>query len=301
MKKLHLLTFTVLLTIILTGCSGGFYPILFGEEKVNERAENFFSDESILSPQEALGSHTGAYSFVIFSDIHVGAAYEDSSEARNYRSSFLKKFTELYEQDDTIKPRFVICMGDSANDGYEHQYKKYTSYCESIRSIGNEKLGIENFKIYTAIGNHDLFHNGYRYWEKHIFPNHTFYGFKAGGFSYYVLDTANGTMGISQLKAIENELKKDSDPKIVITHYPLYGAGKIVLETQDTLLSGRLMNVCGENNVKQIFGGHTHKAEEKNYGKLTETVVASFLYDRTATLVTVDPATQTVTRTNFNF
>ncbi len=301
MKKLKLLTFFSILLLLISGCSGGFYPILFGEEKVDKRAETYFNDQSYLSPESAFASHTGTYSFVIFTDIHVGSAWENESASKNYREAFLKKFEALYDANDSIKPRFVVCMGDSANDGYEHQYEKYVSYCDKICQIGNSKLGIEDFKLYTAIGNHDLFHNGYRYWEKHVFPYHTYYGFEAGGFSYYVLDTANGTMGINQLKSIEKELKKNSSPKIIITHYPVYGAGKIVLETQDTLLSGRLMSVCGETNVKQVFGGHTHKAEEKNYGKLTETVVASFLYDRTATLVTVNPAAGTVKRTKINF
>lgn len=285
-------------------CSGGMYPLLFGEDTVDDRTEKHLVLTGSQTPQSAIDKNTdtnGIFSFVVITDPHFGA------DQKRHDDKFLAWFeAQLVQSDETLKPRFAVCLGDSANDGYEDQYKTYSSFTDKVCQLGNDKLGISDFKFYTSIGNHDLFHNGYEHWKKLIYPYSTYFSFKINEgtdreVTFYSLDSANGTLGANQLEDWEDRLDGDTSPKIVMTHYPVYANGHIVLTTQDDMFIARILTASAKNNVKYIFEGHTHRASDKNYTLFKEMVSGSFLYDRTATLVTVNPSTGEVTAQRIYF
>ncbi len=294
MKKIILFPL-IIISLLTFSCTGGFYPLLFTSDPVDSRALPHHVLSGSDTPESAINDST--YSFLLITDMHLGNDEEDSQCA-----DFLVKFDELLNAEDKLKPRFVISLGDNVNDGLEGQYKHFKNFQNEVISHGNAGLGISDYKFYCAIGNHDLYHNGFVYYPDYSWPGCTYYSFNVKndpsgkGFSYYFLDSANNSIGKPQLEDFEKRLKADDAPKIVFTHCPVYNK-KIVLTTQDDLFIARILSAAAKNNVKYIFEGHMHENSTWNHGPFTERVTASFLFDRIALLVTVDESSGTVVST----
>jgi len=277
--------FTILfLSFFLSSCDLGFYQILFNEEKVDSRVENIEILTSTQLPQ-SFSSSDSIYSFVLFTDIHVGSDGFDE-----YKQKFLNWFSnQLSVTDESKIPRFAICLGDNMNTGVE--YNKYNEYMAQIKKIAKDKGIDSDFKIYTTIGNHDLYHNGWENYKEHIFPYKSAYYFSDGAFSFYVLDSANGTLGEPQRESLKNFFKIDKKPKMIFTHVPIYAGGGIVFTFQDTLERNELLSLFQKNNVKQVFAGHAHRTYGYDYGSWREDVTASFKMSGVCRLVTINKST----------
>ena len=149
-----------LIPLAFSSCANyGFYQLLFGEEDVDERFSGFsdLSGETVLSSDLGLG---GKYSFIVVTDVHIGASDVHSSKM----SEFLDEISSLFESSDKTKiPRFIINLGDTADGGHLYECSDYNSYLERIRNLAVKKNVVdsaEDFKIYTILGNHDLYNNG---------------------------------------------------------------------------------------------------------------------------------------------
>ena len=150
-----------LISLAFSSCANyGFYQLLFGEEDVDERFSGFsdLSGETVLALDLGLN---GKYSFIVVTDVHIGASDVRSSKMND----FLNEISLLFESIDKTKiPRFIVNLGDTADGGHLSEYNDYNSYLEKIRKLAVEKNVVsstEAFKIYTILGNHDLYNNGW--------------------------------------------------------------------------------------------------------------------------------------------
>ena len=157
---------SILFLFAFSSCANyGFYQLLFGEEDVDDRFSGFsdLSGETVLSSSLGLN---GKYSFIVVTDVHIGASDVRSSKMND----FLDEISSLFESIDKTKiPRFIVNLGDTADGGHLSEYNDYNSYLEKIRKLAVEKNVVsstEAFKIYTILGNHDLYNNGWTDWEK---------------------------------------------------------------------------------------------------------------------------------------
>lgn len=294
---------SILFLFAFSSCANyGFYQFLFGEEDVDDRFSGFsdLSGETVLSSSLGLN---GKYSFIVVTDVHIGASDVRSSKMND----FLDEISSLFESIDKTKiPRFIVNLGDTADGGHLSEYNDYNSYLEKIRKLAVEKNVVsstEAFKIYTILGNHDLYNNGWTDWKKMVYPYKSTYYFSLSSgaadydslpFSFYFVDTGNGAFGTDQLDAFEKLLKSDPNPKMIFSHYPFYSDNVPFMALEDTTERNYLLSLFAKNNVKALFGGHVHTVFEHGFGSFSQINTSALFKNEAFRLVTVDESTLSV-------
>ncbi|MBQ4378987.1 MAG: metallophosphoesterase [Treponema sp.] len=341
MKKYLLpLVFIFHLSVLSFSCSHyGFFWGQFGEHDVDERSpslSDFNSEKYLPDLSSQVFPVSEVYSVLIISDLHYGSVREDMDEEvlLEFLDDWFKKYSGAGENPDdkdlTKLPRFALNLGDTADTGRESEFLDYLKYEEKIKALAGKYLYGESenlpvnerkFRIYSILGNHDLYHDGSVHFMKHIFPYKSSYFFtvdadsdkSTGAFSYFFLDTANGTMGADQLEDFRKKLEADSNPKIVLSHYPVWAGGTepfMFMVLQNTTERNLLLSYFAKNNARQIFEGHAHKFYGHDYnGKFRETAVGSLRYSkkegsrdkRQCVIFTVDEKNQTVDAEVYKF
>ncbi|MCR5607398.1 MAG: metallophosphoesterase [Treponema sp.] len=298
-KSIYVKLFLFLVSLILCSCKYGLYSLLFNEDDVDDRSSSL----TVLSSDDIPDvGDSSLYSFVVFTDPHFGAS------AKRYDDEFLTWYeNQLCLSDESLRPRFAVCLGDCADSGESSEYDDYNSVINKIIELGNEAFSISNYHVYSTIGNHDLYNNGYENYKKKVYPYKTYYKFSvcssAGEkyFTYFFLDSANGTLGDEQLDDFAEQIKEDSNPKIIFTHYPVYAGGNILMTMQNTTERNLLLTLFEKYNAKEVLEGHAHKNYGYDYGDFEENVTASYLYSRQCRLVTVNEDTEEVSTAVIDF
>lgn len=294
-RRFFILTsFLFLISLAFSSCANyGFYQLLFGEEDVDERFSGFsdLSGETVLSSDLGLN---GKYSFIVVTDVHIGASDVHSSKMND----FLDEISSLFESSDKTKvPRFIVNLGDTADGGHLSECNDYNSYLEKIKKLALKKNVVssaEDFKVYTILGNHDLYNNGWTDWKKTIYPyKSTYYfslssGLGSSPFSFYFVDTGNGAFGTDQLDSLEKLLKSDANPKMIFSHYPFYSDNVPFMALEDTTERNYLLSLFAKNNVKALFGGHVHAVFEHGFGSFSQVNTSALFKNGAFRLVTVD-------------
>ena len=270
----------------------GVYALLFGEDDVQDRFDGFpnFTNSALNSSISAAG--LTKYTGIAISDIHFG-----SSKPR-HEDDFLKWLSDYYDSvDEAKKPRFLMCLGDTANAGFQRELNDYNAFLLRVKDLAKEKLGLssaDDFPVYTILGNHDLYNNGVENWKSSVYPYTSTYFFDVGKFRFYALDTASGSLGSDQMSAFKKHMKSNSKPKIVLSHYSFYAGGILLFSIHDTYERNKIITYCAESNVKLILEGHQHEPQSFNWGKFNEYVVGSILDYGIFGLVTMDEADDSV-------
>ncbi len=302
-KKIEFCIFSLCILLsglIFSSCSNiGFYHILFGEDDVDERFSGFnkLTDNNIPQIPETTDTTTAKYSFLVVSDLHFGA----SDVKQTKIESFLEVLTDLFaDTEETKRPRFIINLGDTADGGHADEYKEFNSFCKKAGTLAQQSgivTDADDFKVYTILGNHDLYNNGWKNYKKYIFPYSACYYFSFNfnqeqkPFTFIFLDTGNGAFGTKQLDALESLVKKDENNKIILSHYPFWGTLSPSMTMEDTADRNYLLYLFGKNNVKAIFGGHVHKNFTHDLGNFEQINTAPLFKDGYFRLVTIDEST----------
>lgn len=290
----------VFLPFLFVSCANiGFYQLLFGEDDVDERYSGFLNlSSSGLSPVLSPGSD-GKYSFIVVTDIHIGADDVGTSKIND----FLLELSVLFSSDSQILvPRFIINLGDTGDGGHASEYAKFNRYFGDggiIQNLAKDKGVVEktsDFKIYSVLGNHDLYNNGWTNWKKAVWPYTSTYYFsvstmsdsKCVPFSFYFLDTGNGSMGKSQTDGFEKLLKADQNPKLIFAHYPFYSDGTPFMAIEDTAERNYFLALLEKNKAAGLFGGHVHTNFKKDIGSFDQINTAALFKNGYFRLVTVD-------------
>lgn len=270
----------VALPLLLASCKPielGLYKVFDHGPTVAERIDSLGDD--IPAPRNVMRS--GRFSFIVTSDVHFGNA--SKSYTRN-DEGFYDKVRELR---DTMEfpPSFVVCLGDVVEKGdAREEWADYRDWCDKLEGmLGN--------KVYTTTGNHDLYNDGWDYFESYTYPGTGFFRFVVEGYSFYFLDSGSGSLGKSQYDKFKKALLADSRPKIICTHYPVYGTARFFQDyytLQNTEEADTLMTLCAKNNVKLYLAGHMHVQHENNLGSFTELVMPCYAVYHKFAVVTVD-------------
>lgn len=300
--KLSTAVFLILSLVIvnLTLSCGNFgtYMLLFGEDNVDDRVgKNGITQLGSITVGE---NQNQAYSFICISDVHFG-----SKKAAFPYQSFFNSFDELLESSDsTVVPRFLVCLGDCADGGSESQYNEYNNFLNQVKTHAKEIIAPDddsyNFNCYSVLGNHDLYNNGWYNYKKKVYPYSSYYTFQVNpecenSFKFYIIDTANSTLGNYQFNSFIKVLREDTNPKLVFSHYPITGDEAFIFKMQNTMERNIMLSTMVEHNVKGFFAGHVHTDEEHYFSKFTEVLVPSTRYRKGFRLITVNPVTNSVT------
>ncbi len=294
MKKttvtLHFLLCILPLLILPISCKPlelGLYKLFGHGDSVDERVDGL---EEVPAPAPIV--RNGKFAFLLTSDVHFG----NESYNRNDEAFFVL----LQELKNTLDPppSFGVCLGDVVeNGGTESEWTAYKAWTERVEGIiGN--------KVYTTTGNHDLYNEGWEYFEQYAYPYTGFFHFQTSGFSFYFLDTGSGSMGSKQYSLFTKAAKNDSMPKIICTHYPVYGTANFFQNyytLQNTEEADSLITFFTNNNVKLYLSGHMHALHENELGNFTELVIPCFADNHKFAIVTVDTNANTTTQTIYSY
>lgn len=290
--------------LFLASCSNyGFYQTLFSEDDVDERFsefKNLTDSDSPVLPADL----DGKYSFIVVSDIHIGADNVLTSKINKFVDTELPK---LFSSDDKTKiPRFLINLGDTSDGGHVSEYSEFNEYfgnggkiqhlAKSIGIVENEA----DFKIYTVLGNHDLYNNGWKNWKKMLWPYTSTYYFSLRSspdfspITFYFVDTGNGSLGKDQIDDFEDLLKSDSNKKLIFAHYPFYSNKVPFMAIEDTTERNYLLTLFQKHKAVDLFGGHVHRNFEHDLGDFDQINTASLFKNGYCRLVTIDEKTASV-------
>lgn len=295
-RKFFFVISAIAILLIFSSCGEfGVYSLLFGEEDAEARYSSF-SDKSCaaLSAESLSAKGLTKYCGIVITDPHFG-----SSKTR-HEDEFYDWLRNTYNTaEEPLKPRFLVCLGDTADSGKKGQYEDFNNFAAKVKEIAKEKLSLkstDDFPVYTILGNHDLYNNGWSDWKDLIYPYTSSYYFDVGKFRFFGTDTGSGSLGNDQLKDFEKLLKADSSSKIVLSHYPIYAGGIMVFAIHDTYERNRILTACAKGNVKQILTGHQHEPIDfTDYEIFQEHVIGSFVYKRVFALLTMDEKDGSVT------
>lgn len=251
----------ILLCCICTSCEFGIQEAFYRKDGVDKRVTALAD----ITPPE-IHAANGVYSFVILTDLHFG-----KSKAHRGEDLFFQSI-----QNSSEKPQFVIVLGDIADHG------KSGEFAEFIRFI---KRLPDTIPYYGIPGNHDLYNSGWSSYKNTIAPYSSFYRFKTSIMSadgekkrsWYFLDTANGTLGVTQFNILQKVMQEDSDKKFVFSHYGMHGGSDVYyFVLSNTLERISLTDLYAKNNVQAFFAGHWHPGSYLDYGKFDEFILHSF-------------------------
>ncbi len=194
---------------------------------------------------ESLGSSTSIqgnietnatdFTVAIMSDIHQG----------HYLGNLLPEAIDAAKAAGDL---FVLALGDSADTGKTEDFT-------AVKQAFDDR----NMPFRMVLGNHDIYFGGWENW-RNLFGSSIFRFDVGQTISFFVLDTANGYVGDSQMNWLENELQKSSLPiKIIATHDPIYmGTTRSLWQLASDEEGAKLKYLAKKYGVKAFLGGHFH-------------------------------------------
>ncbi len=188
---------------------------------------------------------TNSFSFAVMGDTHVGNPDGDI-------------FREAVEDASNNGAAFVVVAGDISDNGEKGQFTQFVN-------ILNEN----SMEYRVAIGNHDIFFNGWKHYRKII--GKSIYSIDADNVHLVFLDSANGTFGVKQLEWLEKDLKNSSARHtIVITHFPPWvGNFSSLFKLSSEEEASIFKDILYRYNVDYMFSAHYHGYQKTKIGKTT--------------------------------
>ncbi|HUT53234.1 MAG TPA: metallophosphoesterase [bacterium] len=204
-----------------------------GTEKVDDRFNESVSGHARQLALPAASSDT--FTFLWASDIHITYGHSD----------LMDKFGSYAKQRGAV---FALHSGDCADGGQVDEYKKWNG-------VMGEYLPCP---VFSAIGNHDLYGDGWDAYKKYIGP--AAFRFIYGPCDFIFIDTAAGTLGFDQMGWLEKVLDRGGPPnRFILSHYPIYdGAFQTPSSIGNTEECMKLISMFADNNVSYFLCGHKH-------------------------------------------
>jgi predicted phosphodiesterase len=180
--------------------------------------------------------------FYVMSDLHSGY------------STYIPELRKVLQEN----PDFLVWNGDIVNWGYPTEYMIASSIAKSL-PVG----------LYTTIGNHDVWNDGGKMYDKYFGAR--YYSFVFEDTLFIFLDTSGSVIGTVQMDWLENLLKESIQKNIVVFSHmspvnPVTGlfddSNQIDKELKNTMYSKAeseyLMKLMKEYKVTAFIAGHSH-------------------------------------------
>lgn len=281
-NKLYILLTVLTLVPFFPGCKFGGHEMFWRANPVDKRSTSFVNlTETLPKPLP------NQYDCLIITDTHFGN--------KNYTTptdSFFKQL-ENYIAEKGSAPAFCIILGDIVDHGIEKEYSEFKQFQNTIEHT-------YNIPCYNVVGNHDLYNSGWKLWKEISKPYTSCYYFQTKKFDWYFLDTASGTLGRPQFYNLKNKLTMNSKPKLIFTHYPLYGDKIFYFSLSNPREIAELISLFSKTNVKLYCSGHYHSSRFYDFGPFQEYVVAAFGEFKKFHILHIDEDKQYFTIEHFN-
>lgn len=183
------------------------------------------------------------FEFVVVGDTHIGSP----------GGGVLKNVVAAAA---SFSAQFVIVAGDLTDTGERGQYSQF-------KALFAER----NMPYRVAIGNHDIFFNGWEAYKDEI--GRSIYSFDADQVHFVFLDSANGLLGEKQLQWLENDLRPYANQLVVVvSHFPPWnGFFSSVFKMASDEEAAYLKDILYRYDVDYMVAGHFHGFAENFIGK----------------------------------
>ncbi len=210
----------------------GFFGTMTGVQ------DRFTQSTNMPPPPDTLFANTNNYSFIHITDTHY-------YEGTNIHMGALQARIQSNDA-------FIINTGDLCNTGRESEYQGYLSHMSNM-----------GLPFYSALGNHDLWHQGWNYFPVYLGPS--VYSFTAGNIRFICLDSANASLGWEQTQWLISQLQSRSeDLCMIMMHFNLltpsfHEAGQFA-DIEEVYY---LMYLFETYDVDLVLMGHTHIFDDR--------------------------------------
>jgi len=200
------------------------------ETTVDERVALSLSTKS---PYRNTAKGSYRYAFAFCGDPHIRAEGDGC-------------FPDLAEAIETEGIDFVIFGGDLTYLSTEHEYRNFVEHAAALP-----------VPSYPALGNHDLYNNGWSYYWRYLGPSaYCFYG---GNAKFVVIDSAGKEIGKQQMGWIRDELKSNRQPLLfVVSHVPILGGEHGGYDFPEGWERTELISLFEKYEVDCVLEGHYH-------------------------------------------
>jgi predicted phosphodiesterase len=220
------------------------YGISCTNFKVNQTPDRFYDNMSggLRGFRDPPVANAASFSFAALGDTHIG------SPAGNLMARAL----QISKADGDS---FAVIAGDITNTGLEGEFLTWQAVAAGIA-----------YPVFPAIGNHDIFFGGWENYKRVI--GRSIYSINAGNAHIAFIDTANGTIGESQLSWLRADLTAATNPvKIVIMHYPAFtGEFSSIFKLSSDEEATIFKDMMDELGVNLVIGGHYHGYGDRTIG-----------------------------------
>lgn len=186
------------------------------------------------------------YSFLIASDMHI----------RQDQWPRVDRFFTLANDGSSL---MTLLLGDFMYDAGS-----------SLAGLTESILAHEGLHVFPAIGNHDVYKDGYdRYYRQTFGP--TVYAFRvetASGTDLFIaLDSANGTLGVDQADWLRGVLSRERAlcrHCFIFTHANFFAPASYpdVVSTYPIEEMMMLLDLFARHRVTAVFSGHSHEHDD---------------------------------------
>lgn len=258
MKRLLQIILILLSSFYLVSCNADPKGLVSSSD-VDKR----FEDSSAMVEQEdvLLEPDEAEFSFIVVADTHV--YHGDASGLAGLR--------EQLNQDKTKgeNDKFLLTCGDVSQCGKAEDFQAFKDALED-----------EVFRVYTAIGNHDLYFDGWHNYRDIL--GKSCYTFKAGEVLFVSFDSANGTLGWKQKNWLEGVLKNKTESLVVVfTHFEFFSPNTTTIQQYTDIEEVYyLIHLFKETGVDYVFMGHSHDYYDKEINGTHYVNVAGFVDNR---------------------
>lgn len=232
MKNLFL---TILVLMLFCGCSLSLHPEYNG---------SFVNDYSQMANAETIPDDgVGNFSTMVVADLHFGRKDRDSD--------VFYKFPEIQEwyRKNNVDISYTFCLGDSSDDSLKSEFVEAKDFLDSI----------SDGRFLSVLGNHDIRESG-RNIAQSVFGTPDYFRIERHGISFYFVDNSMRTLGHSQLNELISSMKADKNPKVVLTHYPIYPEIEVVYGSMyDMDEVATLTSLFSSCNVRLVLSAHYHR------------------------------------------
>ena len=245
-KKLNLWISSVILAGVCISCTYDFVGMIAAGSSVDERFRDSMEESGQNFYPKNVSITENGYRFLVATDLHIKDNQWD--RVRNF-----------FTMGGDGRYLMTMLLGDYP----------YTAGA-SLLPLADIITIIEGLRVFPAIGNHDVYKDGYQATYRPIFGP-TCYYFRVSSNNacdlFLILDSANGTLGNDQFRWLQNILSQERGSCrhcFIFTHSNFFSpAGYFdTVSTYPIEEQMKLLDVFAKNNVTVVFTGHSHAHDE---------------------------------------
>ena len=254
--KTKLSILIILLSLFTISCRYDF-NLIPRKDNIEERSPGFSKIDSPFKD-----SSNNKFSVLLIGDTHFGR--NGWFKPKRNEEPFYEKLSQLkdeYEKNG-YPISFSINVGDISDSGKQSEFDDFRIFEKRIASILSADEASYYEKMFSIVGNHDLYNNGWNVWKENSFPHTSTYYFTTEGtgssVSWYFLDSGSGMLGKNQISKLTDIARKDPNEKLFFSHYPINAKFVDYYTLSDPVEVAQITKLLYQTKVGFTVEGHYH-------------------------------------------